>query len=177
MNNHKTACLILIVFVAGMLYGVNQLRNASDAARDKANAAQTNAENAEQQAQLAQIQLKTLEAKTAQLRQVAKSWQPHFERFRSNQDAEQGIAEVIREADVFVVSQKFDPRQLDKDAMISDAVIADLVVEDDYIKTINWLGTLEQKIPNSRISKCILKRGDRGNNIHLELQVQIPVLK
>jgi len=177
MNDHKSACMILVLLIAGMLYGVNQLRNASASARTAADAVQTQAEAAQQQAQLAQIQLKTLESKTSELRRAAELWKPHFARHATPQSAEQRIVEVIREGDVFVISQKFDSRQLDKDAMISEALVADLVVEDDYTKTLNWLGTLEEKIPSCRVSRCNLKRGDRGNDIHLELQLQIPVLK
>lgn len=177
MKNHQSACLVLVIFIAGMLYGVNELRNSTNEARDKAENAQTEAETAEQQAQLAQIQLKSLEAKTASLRTAYSQWQPHFAGYKTAQDAEMRIAEVIREGDVFLISQKFETKEIDKGAMISDALVANLVVEDDYAKTLNWLGRLEEEIPSCRISRCNMKRGDRGNDIHLELQVQIPVLE
>ncbi|MDF1853743.1 MAG: hypothetical protein P1U85_23130 [Verrucomicrobiales bacterium] len=176
MSNHKVACFFLVLLIVGMLYGVNQLRNASVKARDAAEAAQVQAESAEQEAQLAQIQLKSLESKTAALRQISEEWKPYFERFATSQDAEQRLVEVIREGNVFLISQKFESREVDKEALISDALVADLVVEDDYTKTINWLGALEEQIPSCRISKCHLKRGDRGNDINLELQIQIPIL-
>lgn len=177
MTNHKTACMILVLLIAGMLYGVNQLRNAAATKAQAAEATRTEAETAEQQAQLAQIQLKTLESKTARLRSIYEEWEPHFKNCKTPQDAEQKIAEVIREGDVFLISQKFDARDLDKTALVSKAVVADLIVEDDYSKTLNWLGRLEESLPSCRITKCNLTRGDRGNNIHLELQVQIPVVE
>ncbi|MEM7600436.1 MAG: hypothetical protein AAF357_03350 [Verrucomicrobiota bacterium] len=177
MNNHKSACLILIIIAAGMLYGVNQLRNLTNDARDLAESTQSEAETAEQQAQLANIQLKSLDAKTAELRGIFSEWQPHFAKYRTPQDAEQRIGEVIREGDVFLISQKFESRDLDDTNLISEALVADLVVEDNYVKTLNWLGRLEQAIPNCRLTRCNLKRGDRGNDIHLELQIQIPVLE
>ncbi|MDF1659282.1 MAG: hypothetical protein P1U58_16820 [Verrucomicrobiales bacterium] len=177
MNNHKSACLVLIMLIAGMLYGVNELRNATNGARDITAQVQTEAETAEQQAQLAQIQLKSLESKTAALRSAYSLWQPHFANYRSAQDAEQRIAEVIREGDVFLISQKFETKEIEKGALISDALVANLVVEDDYAKTLNWLGRLEEAIPSCRIVRCNIKRGDRGNDVHLELQIQIPVLR
>ncbi len=177
MNNHKSACLVLIMLVVGMLYGVNELRNATNSARDITAQVQTEAETGEQQAQLAQIQLKSLESKTADLRTAYSQWQPHFANYRSAQDAEQRIAEVIREGDVFLISQKFETKEIEKGALISDALVADLVVEDDYAKTLNWLGRLEEAIPSCRIARCNIKRGDRGNDIHLELKIQIPVLR
>lgn len=177
MNNHKTACLVIVVFIAGMLYGVNELRNASGAARDSAEAAQSNAENAERQAELASIQLKSLEAKTADLRGISSDWKPYFNDLSTPQAAEQRVVDVIRESGVFMFSQKFEPRQLDKDALISEALVANLIVKDSYTKAINWIGLLEQEIPNSRITECRIEPGERGNNIHLELQIMIPVLK
>ncbi len=176
MDNHKSACIVLAVLIAGMLYGVNELRNATNTARDISSEAKTEAETAEQQAQLAQIQLKSLESKTAALRSAYSQWEPHFATYRSPQDAEQRIAEVIREGDVFLLSQKFETREVEKDALINEALIADLVVEDDYAKTLNWLGKLEEAMPSCRIIRCNIKRGDRGNDINLELKVQIPVL-
>ena len=176
MTNHKVACLVLILLIGGMLYGVNQLRNSVKAQADLAESTRMEAESAEQQAQLAQVQLKTTESKTAELRSVYNEWKPHFESCRTTQDAEQKISEMIRKGNVFLISQKFEARDLDKTELISKAVVADLVVEDDYSKALNWLGLLEETIPNCRITKCNLTRGDRGNDIHIELQVQIPVL-
>lgn len=177
MNNHKTACILLLALIAGILYGVNSLRNSTSAARETAQMSQTEAETAEQEAQLATIQLKTLDSKTAELRLVYGEWKPHFEAHRTPQDAEQRIAEVIREGDVFLISQKFETTEVGTGSIIEEALVADLVVEDDYTKTLNWLGRLEEAIPSSRIIRCQLVRGDRGNDVHLDLQIQIPILK
>lgn len=177
MNDHKTACLVLAVCIAGMLYGVNTLRNSTNAARAAAESVRIEAEAAEQQAELAQIQLRSLDSKTAELRAVFNEWKPHFDACRTPQDAERRIAEVIRDGDVFLISQKFDDQELDRNAMISQALVGDLVIEDDYAKTLNWLGELEAAIPNCRVTRCNMKRGDRGNDIHLELQIQVPVFE
>jgi len=77
---------------------------------------------------------------------------------------------------VFLISQKFEAKEVDKTSIIAESLVGDLIVEDDYAKTLNWLGRLEESIPNCRITKCALTRGERGNDIHLELQVQVPIL-
>ncbi len=41
----------------------------------------------------------------------------------------------------------------------------------------NWLGKIEESIPASRVSKARMIRGDRGNNIHLEVTILVPALK
>ncbi|MEM9016416.1 MAG: hypothetical protein AAGC68_05335 [Verrucomicrobiota bacterium] len=177
MQNHKTACLTLVIAIVGMLYGVNELRNSTESAKLAMRDATSSAENAEAQAENSQMQLTTLDHKTSQLRQVYTEWKPFFENLRTAQDAERRIADVVREGDVFLISQKFESKEVDKNPLIPETVVADLIVEDDFTKTMNWLGRLEEKIPNSRISRANMKRGDRGNDIHLELQVQIPVLE
>lgn len=177
MKNHQSACVILIIFICGMLYGVNQLRNAASSAREIASKAKIDTETTAQQTQLAQIQLKSLEAKTAMLRKVYEEWKPYFEALRSAPDAEQRIVEIIREGEVFVLSQKFQTISIDKTSIIAEALVADLVVDDDYARALNWLGRLEEALPSCRITKCVINSGDRGNDIHMVLQVQVPILK
>lgn len=177
MNNHQAACATLALVTFGMLYGVNSLRNSTSAARDLAQKARSDAEVAEQQSQLAEIQLKTLDSKTAELRLAYGEWKPHFDAHRSSQEAEQRVAEVIREGNVFLISQKFETKEVDAQSIIPEALVADLIVEDDYTKSLNWLGKLEESIPSCRITKCSIGRGERGNDVHLVVQLQIPILR
>ncbi len=176
MNDHKSACFLIILLIAGMLFGVNSLRNASTAAREVANGVRLEAEGAEQRAQLSDFQLKSLDSKTSELRTVYTEWTPYFESCRTPQEAEQKIVEVIRHGDVFTISQKFSQQELEREDQIKSALVADLVVEDDYAKALNWLGEIEKSIPHCRISKCVIMRGDRGNDVHMDVQVQIPIL-
>lgn len=176
MNNHKAASLLILAIVCLMGFGVHKLRSKAVVARDAANEAKSQAEQAEQQRKIAEIKLKTIDAKTAQLRKVYTEWIPHFEGFRTSRAGEQRITDKVREGDVFLLSQRFNFREIDKGDFISHALVADLVVEDDYSKTLNWLGILEESIPSCRISKCKIERGDRGNNIKMELTIQVPVL-
>lgn len=176
MKNQQYACVLLLFLTVAMLYGVGNLRNATSKAHDLAVESRNEAETAEQKAQLAQIQLKTLDAKTAELRLIHAEWKPHFETLQTPQDAEQRIAELIREGDVFLISQKFESKEVDEGSLISDAFVAELVVEDEYSKTLNWLGRIEEAIPSCRITRCQIERGERGNDIHLLLQIQVPIL-
>ncbi len=177
MNNHKAASIVILVLVLLMGFGVTKLRSKAVAAREASNTAKAQAEQAEQQAKLSEIKLKTIDAKTANIRKVYTEWIPHFEPYKNPRAAEQKITDVVREGNVFLLSQRFNDQEIDKGSLISRALIADLVVEDDYSKTLNWLGKLEESIPSCRIKKCNIVRGDRGNNIRMELKVEVPVLK
>jgi len=177
MRNHQTACFLLFVVIIGILYGVNELRTATRVAYNAASASQLEAEGAEQRAQIAQIQLKTLDSKTSELRQAYDEWKPHFQPFQTTQAAEQRVAELIRNGDIFLISQRFDTQEIDRDGLIPQALVGDLVLEDEYSKTLNWLGRLEEALPSCRITRCKLTRGDRANDIRLEVQIQIPILR
>lgn len=177
MNNHKMACILITLLIALMGFGVQKLRAKAVSVRNESNETQKKAEQAEQQKKIAEIKLKTIDAKTAELRKVYTNWIPHFEKYRNSRVAEQMISELVRDSDVFLISQRFNYQELNKGALVSHALNAELVVEDDYSKTLNWLGKLEEAIPSCRISKLTITRGDRGNDINMELQVQVPVVQ
>lgn len=176
MNNHKIACAIIGVLTLAMLWGVNQVRAKAQVAKDDRSTAEVQTKGAEQQKMIAEASLQSVDKKTADLRKVYTEWLPHFQSLKNTSDGEQKIAEAVREGDVFLLSQKFKPKKM-KDGFIGNMLEAELVVEDEYSKVINWLGTLEQKIPTCRISKCAITRGDRGNDIHVEMKVEVPVIK
>jgi Sec-independent protein translocase protein TatA len=177
MNNHKAASILILVLVLLMGFGVTKLRSKAVAAREASDAVKIQAEQAEQQEKLSEIKLKTIDAKTATLRKVYTEWIPHFEAYRNPRIAEQKITDVVRDGDVFLLSQRFNEQEIEKGDLVSRALVADLVVEDDYTKTLNWLGKLEETIPSCRIKKCNIVRGDRGNNIKMDLKIEVPVLK
>ena len=177
MNGHKAAAFIILLFVLLMGFGVHKLRSKAVSAHKASEAAKSQANQAEQQRNIAEIKMKTADAKTAELRKVYTEWIPHFEGFKSSRAGEQKISDVVRESDVFLLSQRFNYQELDKGNFISHALIGDLILEDDYSKVLNWMGRLEESIPSCRISKCKITRGDRGNNVRMELKVQVPVIK
>jgi hypothetical protein len=60
-------------------------------------------------------------------------------------------------------------------ATIPQIVRAHLTIEDDFIKTINWLGDLESKLPSARITSLALARGQSGNDLRMDLVVDVPL--
>lgn len=176
MSNQKLACVILLLLVAGMVFGTQKMRNRTLGAKNADMAAQSEAENAELQRRITEANLNTLEKKTADLRQVFREWLPHFQAFPTPQAGEQRISDLVLKGGVFVLSQRFEVAELKEDGAVKSILEADLVFEDDYAKTLNWLGKLEEDVPNCRVTKCRLTRGERGNNVHLELKLEIPIL-
>ena len=177
MNNHKAACVVLMIAIAAIVYFTQEYRANTSEVRDRVEDAKSSAENALFQQQIAETNLRALEAKTESIRESYQTWLPHLNRVRTPQEGEQKISQAIRKGEVFLLSQRFDMVEVspDKNSLIQKALKADLVIEDDYATTLNWLGKLEEEIPSCRIDQCRMTRGERGNDIRLEVIIQIPI--
>jgi hypothetical protein len=51
-----------------------------------------------------------------------------------------------------------------------------VIVQDDFAKTLNWLGELECKIPLIRITTCRIKQGETGRQVNLEIHFEVPLV-
>lgn len=178
MNNHKMACVFLLVVIGGMLYGTQEMRNRTNAAREAAESAEREAEAAQMQRGIAETNLIGLERETFELREGFEKWFPHFSGATSPQEGEQRIADAIRDGKVFLLSNRFQMKEFaaeDKGILVG-VLEGELDFEDDYVKTLNWLGKLEETVPNCRITSCNIIRGDRANNIRLKLKLEMPIM-
>lgn len=176
MTDKKMACILLMALIAGMLYGTQQMKIKATAAKDSALSMETEASSVQQQVEIAQMNLTSIDVKTAALRNSYNEWVPHLSGFATPQEAEARITEIVRTGGVFLISQRFDSKPMEGSSAIPNTLSGDLVFEDDYNKTINWLGKLEESLPALRVTKCKLIRGDRGNNVNLELSVEVPII-
>ncbi|MCB1079929.1 MAG: hypothetical protein KDM64_19070, partial [Verrucomicrobiae bacterium] len=136
------------------------------------------AEDAEFQRGITETNLIGLERETFQLREGYFKWFPHFGAATTPQEGEQRISDAIREGKVFVLSNRFQMKDFagDQKGVLIGVLEGELDFEDDYVKTMNWLGKLEETIPNCRITSCNIIRGDRANNIHLKLKLEMPIM-
>lgn len=178
MNNHKMACFFLLVLIGAMLYGTQEMRNRTNKARQAAEAAQAEAENAQFQRGIAETNLIALKSDTFELREGFAKWFPYFSSATTPQEGEQRIADAIRDGKVFLLSNRFQMKEYagDDRGVLIGVLEGELDFEDDYVKTLNWLGKLEESVPNCRITSCNIIRGDRANNIRLKLKLEMPIM-
>ena len=54
---------------------------------------------------------------------------------------------------------------------------AQIVLEDDYVKVFNWLAKLESSVPSARVSSCKLTKGQSGNDLKMDLSIDLPIVK
>ena len=58
---------------------------------------------------------------------------------------------------------------------IQSRLNAQLVLEDDYVKVFNWLAKFEASVPAARVSSCKLSKGQSGNDLRMDLSLDLPI--
>ena len=60
---------------------------------------------------------------------------------------------------------------------VSGMLRGQITVEDDFARCMQWLGSLEQNLPASRVSHCKVAKGSKDNDIKLEVTIDLPLTK
>ena len=176
MKNKQMACIVLFVLIAGMAYGVQFLRQRTLKMDDEAKEAKSNAELAERNRMGTEAKLARIRRDTESLRKFYQAWTPQLQMITDSRDGEEKISNLIKTGRVFALSQKFEMLPNERGSSIPQLMRAEIILEDTFPKTMNWIGTLEQALPQSRISRCKITRGDSGNDVHVELTVDVPLI-
>lgn len=176
MNGKKIACLLLLLIVAGVAYGTQIMQRRCQAMLDEAEAAGIDARTAEGQRNVAETELKRLEFDTQDLRQFLADWGPAIKRIQTAQEADQAISSILRNSGILTISQKFEIRENRDQKVVPKILQGTLIVQDEYSKTLNWLGELERRLPLARVTSCRLKQGETGRQVSLEIHFEIPMI-
>lgn len=176
MNGKKLVCIILIMVIAAVAYGTQLMSQRAHAMREEAEAAEAEAHTAESDSIIAKTSLVRLREDTQDLRQFLKEWEPVVQRIQTQQEAEQAILSIVRNSGILTVSQRFDVKQNSANPLIPRVLQGTLTVQDEYSKTLNWLGEVERKVPLARITTCRFKQGETGRQLNLEVHFEIPLV-
>ena len=176
MKGTKVACLVLLMVLAGIAYGSQMMAKKKNAIVEERENANIEFEDARQKCELAETTLGTFTSTSAELRDFLKLWEPHIDRLDSAQEAENALLSIVRASGVLVLSQKTEPKENRGNLFIPKSLVGSIIVQDDYAKTMNFLGELERTLPLARITQCHIKQGDIGQRINLEIHVEIPIV-
>jgi hypothetical protein len=176
MNGKKMACVVLMMILAGIAYGAQIMQQHCKSMNAEAEAAETEAKSSETQRTVVETSLKRLEFDTQELRQFLKIWEPTVSRMQSAQDADAALQSMLRNSGILTVSQKIELRESREVKIIPKVLQCTVVVQDEYSKTLNWLGELERKMPYARVTVVRFKQGETGRQVNLELHLEIPIV-
>jgi hypothetical protein len=176
MNGKQIACIVLMMIIGAITYGAQIVHKKAAVAIQAADDEKSSAEMAANDASIAKITLEKAKADAQDLERFLTAWTPVISRLSSRQEVESAVQANTRESRVFVVSQKFEEKGNLGERMRPRSILASLVVEDEYSKVLNWLGTLEKKVPLIRITSCRISAANTGRQVHMEVNLEVPLI-
>ena len=176
MNGKKLACVLLLMIIGALAYFGQVGHKKAEAKRAEAFTAVGEKTTAENDLRLTEIKLTTMKAESEDLRRFLQSWSPFAERTQTQGEVEQSVLASLRNANLLVLSNKFEMKSGTKGiSFLPKTVRAAVVLEDDYAKTVNWIGEIERKLPMARMTSCRLSGGDNGRQVHAEITLEVPL--
>lgn len=176
MNEKKIACLALIMVIATVIYGTQTMQHATADMLKEKDLANEEYVTADTECFKQEAGLIRHTDETRELRQFLTTWTPIISKFQTGQEAEQELMKTIRNNSLLTLSQKFEIRENKSNPLVPRSFLASLTVQDEFSKTMNWLGEIERNIPVARVTGLGLKRGDAGRRVNLEVHFEIPLI-
>lgn len=176
MNGKQTACIVLLMLIGAMTYVTQIVHKKAVAAQVEAEEMEFAANSMKLEAENASTALEKTQFESRELLRFLEAWTPQINRLASRQEVEGAIQANTREKGIFVVSQRFEDKSNAAMVMLPKSVMASMVVEDDYHKVMNWLGSMEQKLPLARVTSCRISSAATGRQIHVEVSMEVPLV-
>ena len=178
MNNKHLACILLGVVIALLAYVTLTIQGKATDMQQQADTAKNNALSAEELRNMKQRELAEKEKGSAAIREYLKRWQEHFSKVSSVDAGTIMINEQVKAGGLTSLSAKIqnenDVRA--KGAYLSNRLRGNFTFIDGYADCINWLGRVEEQLPTSRIVHCRITKGQRGDEIQMDVIVDVPVV-
>ena len=125
--------------------------------------------------------LADLERQSDELLEFVGKWKPYFALMEEKQSAETGISMKVREEGMLTLSQRYQqvPHKINNKDNVSLPVLirATLLFDDNNSKLLNWFGNMEKIRPTMRVGKLALSKGSRGDDLRMELVLEVPLRK
>jgi hypothetical protein len=125
--------------------------------------------------------LADLRRQSAGLLAFVAKWKPYFALMSEQQSAETGISMIVREQAMLTLSQRYEqvPHKINNKDIDALPLLmrASLLFDDNYSKLLNWIGNMEKIKPTMRIGRLALSKGSRGDDLRMELVLEVPLRK
>lgn len=177
MNNKHLACVLLGVVIALLAYVTLTIQGKATDMQQQADTAKNNANSAKQIRMLKATEKDDKERSTAAIRAYGERWTEHFEKVSSVDTGRDMINRQVEDGDLASLSarvqNKKDPRAK---GYLSNKLRGDFTFVDTYAECVNWLGRIEEQLPTSRITHCKIVKGQRGDEIQMDVIVDVPIV-
>lgn len=179
MNAKQLAAVLLVVGIVLIFQVGMSLRTRATVAASKADAAIVDQEKLKTQLVAEEELLNDLRKQSSDLTEFVSDWEAFFAVLEEQDEAETTISMAVRAADMLNLSQRYEqvPHTINNKANASLPILvrSSLVFDDAYPKLLNWMGEMERIEPTMRVGKVLLSRGSRGNDVKMELVLEVPL--
>jgi hypothetical protein len=178
MNAKHLSCVILFILVAALFQGTMMLHQrwmtAMEATRDAED--RHNTANKEQ-ADAAKI-LDTVRRDTAARRKYLEMWRQKFEQSGTEIAAKNEFTRMLKRFPTLIQFVTNTSGAVENKDMgyVNRRITNTVKLEGDAEKTVQLLASIERELPTSRISMLEIRKGQRGNDVELDLSVEFPLL-
>ena len=177
MNNKHISCAVVGGLILLMMQWTNVSYEKLKAANDSEVISRSSYDSAVIARTTEQRKMVILKRKTEVVRKYLSQWDPYINQIKSAQFGEAFINMKIKQAKIITISQTFDTVKRENGLAIPHMLNAQIVLEDDYVKVFNWLAKLESSVPSARVSSCKLTKGQSGNDLKMDLSIDLPIVK
>jgi len=121
-----------------------------------------------------QAGLENMQSNSAEMLEFLSQWSDAMSIFDTPDSAELTVAARVKDEGLVTLSQRFEVMK-NQNASIPTVIRAHLTFEDDYAKTLNWIGGIESEFPSARVTSLKIIRGETGNDIRATLVLDLPL--
>ena len=178
MNQKHLASILLFAVIIGLAQGVLMLNKKRQAAMEAADSATGKLATATSMRTTAQTALDTTRESTAPLRKYYRMWLPEFEKTDTEIKAKDSFNNALKRLpDLVMFDKGMNPPAPNKEASyVVQRSAGRAKFEGDYQKSIQLISMIEREIPTSRISSIEIRKGQRANDVEVQLLVEFPII-
>lgn len=178
MNTKHLSCTLLFLVVLGLLQGIIVLNKKMLSAMTDRDDAAGRREVATRDRTTAQIALDKNRKDSAAHRKFLEMWQPKLTQTGNENSAKKEFNLLLKR---FMSLTSFanttsSPVENKEMSYINRRITSSVRLEGDAEKAIQFLASVERDLATSRIQSLEIRKGQRGNDVELNLAVETPLL-
>ena len=179
MNTKHLACALLATVIFGFFYGAMALKQRWDTAVSATEDAAGRHAMKKKELEITQTALEFARKDTAARRKYLEMWRPKFEQSGTNETtAKNEFSRMLKRfpsLTQFLTSTSAPVENKDM-SFVNRRIASSVKLEGGAEKAIQLLASIEREMPTSRISMLEIRKGQRGNDVELDLSVEVPLL-
>jgi hypothetical protein len=178
MNTKHLACVLLFAVVLGLFQGTMLLNKRMLSAITALEDATASHSNASLDRTMAQGALDKARKDTAAHRKYLEMWKPKFEQAGSEGSAKLEFNRLLKRFPTLVTFLNSTSAPVENKDMgfVNRRIANNIKLEGDAEKAFLLLSSIERDMPTSRIQDMEIRKGQRGNDVELNISVETPLL-